>query len=276
MIGIFNGRSFHSTGHKDVAWIQMDTQMLKYMHLFQPSDWMVLCCLAMHVGSTNVCWPSVAKLATETGLSEQTVKTAIKRLSEVKIESHRVLIVSERHTPSGRQTSNLYVVMPSDEQLIQFEAEGRGIEITPHEGDKIYTPHYIELETERTISPISPQRGQKKGVQLPKDDDPALPLFLAWRNEIYPLAGDYTLAEWRKAHHILRQMVHRGITPEQVTQASRNLAGKWREREMVTMNALWSHWTAATAPTLPKAFMAVQQVSQGALTALRVAKGLDK
>jgi hypothetical protein len=276
MIGIFNGRSFHSSGHKDVAWIQMDTQMLKHMHLFQPSDWMVLCCLAMHVGSTNVCWPSLAKLATETGLSEQTVKAAIKRLSVVKIDGHRVLIVSDRHTPSGRQTSNMYVVMPSDEQLDQFEGEGRGIEITPQEGDKNHTPHYIEQETEGTISPISPQRGQRKGVQLPKDDDPALPLFLAWRNEIFPFAEAYTLAEWRKAHHVLRQMVHRGVTPGQVMLASRTLAGKWREREMVTINALWSHWTAATAPTLPKAMIAVRQVSQGATTALRLAKGLDK
>ena len=89
------------------------------------------------------------------------------------------------------------------------------------------------------------------------------------------MAGDYTLAEWKKAHHVLRQMVHRGITPEQVRQASRNLAGKWKEREMVTINALWSHWTAATAPTLPKAMMAVHQISQGAMSALRIAKGLD-
>ena len=47
MIGVFTGRSYGQRV-ENVTFIRIETELVENLHLFQPSDWMVLTCLTMH------------------------------------------------------------------------------------------------------------------------------------------------------------------------------------------------------------------------------------
>jgi len=82
---------------------------------------------------------------------------------------------------------------------------------------------------------------------MPKQDDPAHLLFVSYRSALYgdSVAGAYTLGEWRSSHHVLRSMQGAGVTPEQVFAGTHRLKAQWGNATMVTINALWKHWTAS-------------------------------
>jgi len=204
MIGVFTGRSYGQRV-ENVTFIRIETELVENLHLFQPSDWMVLTCLTMHIGQTNVCWPSLAKIATQTGLSEQTVKTAIKRLCTVTVGNQRVLAVCERRTASGRQTSNLYVVMPTGEQVAEFESQGEGTNFISEEGTDFIPPITLNKTHKELIPPIVPQR-KKRDVQLPKTDDPAHQLFVMFRRargwqDDYSVGDNGRVSQWLLSGH---------------------------------------------------------------------------
>lgn len=273
MIGVFSGRSYGSR-IENVTFIRMETELIENLHQFQPSDWMVLTCLMMHIGQTNVCWPSLAKLATQTGLSEQTVKTAIKRLCTVTVGNQRVLAVSERYAENGRQTSNLYIVMPTNEQLEDFKVEGEGKDITPLEGTTFIPPITLNQIKKEVITPIVPKPAKAK-VGLPKDDDPALALYRAYR-EALRFSYEFTIGEWQGVHLVLREMIRSGVTADEVGIRTRNLYRQWAKPQMVTVRALWKHWSAAASDnksTLPSAMQKVTDINDMASAALRAVRG---
>lgn len=274
MIGVFTGRSYGQRV-ENITFIRIETELVENLHLFQPSDWMVLTCLTMHIGQTNVCWPSLAKIATQTGLSEQTVKTAIKRLCTVTVGSQRVLAVSERRTASGRQTSNLYVVIPTTDQIIEFEGAGEGTNITPVEGTDFIPPITLNKTYKEIDTPIVPKR-TKRDVQLPKDDDPALLLFMSFRRA-RGWSNEFSAGEWQGVHLLLREMVRADVTADDVYQRTCNLLGQWKTESMVTLRAVWKHWTSAgtSKATLPSAMRKVKDISDTASMALRFVQGRD-
>jgi hypothetical protein len=274
MIGVFTGRSYGQRV-ENVTFIRIETELVENLHLFQPSDWMVLTCLTMHIGQTNVCWPSLAKIATQTGLSEQTVKTAIKRLCTVTVGNQRVLAVCERRTASGRQTSNLYVVMPTDEQVAEFESQGEGTNFISEEGTDFIPPITLNKTHKELIPPIVPQR-KKRDVQLPKTDDPAHQLFVMFRRA-RGWQDDYSVGEWQGVHLVLREMVRSGVTADEVYQRTYNLMGQWKSESMVTLRALWKHWSSAerAQTTLPSAMRKANDISNSASNALRFVQGRD-
>lgn len=277
MIGVFTGRSYGQRV-ENITFIRIETELVENLHQFQPSDWMVLTCLMMHIGQTNVCWPSLAKLATQTGLSEQTVKTAIKRLCTVTVGNQRVLAVCERRAENGRQTSNLYVVMPTDEQVLEFEGavktEGEGTNFISGEGTDFIPPITLnKTHKEINKSPIVPK---KKQVQMPKDDDPALALYTSFRRA-RGWCDEFTPGEWQGVHLLLREMVRAGVTPTDVYYRTYNLMGQWKTESMVTLRAVWKHWTSAgeTKATLPSAMRKVQDITNTATAALRFVQQRD-
>lgn len=273
MIGVFSGRSYGSRV-ENVTFIRLETELVESLHLFQPSDWMVMTCLMMHIGSTNVCWPSLAKLASHTGLSEQTVKTAIKRLCMVTVGTQRVLAVSERRAENGRQTSNLYIVMPTQEQLDDFEKEREGTDFISLEGTSFIPPITLNQIKKEVITPIVPKKA-KAQVGLPKEDDPALFLYQAYREALsYPL--EFSQGEWQGVHLVLREMIRSGVTADDVSVRTRNLLRQWKQSNMVTVRALWKHWSAAASDnrsTLPSAMKKVTDINDMASAALRSIRG---
>ncbi len=273
MIGVFSGRSYGSRV-ENVTFIRLETELVENLHLFQPSDWMVMTCLMMHIGSTNVCWPSLAKLARQTGLSEQTVKTAIKRLCTVTVGSQRVLAVSERRAENGRQTSNLYIVMPTQEQIDDFEKQREGTNFISLEGTDFIPPITLNQIKKEVITPIVPKKA-KPQVGLPKDDDPALILYQAYREALsYPL--EFSVGEWQGVHLVLREMIRSGVTADEVGVRTRNLLRQWKQSTMVTVRALWKHWSAAASEnrsTLPSAMKKVTDINDMASAALRAVRG---
>lgn len=273
MIGVFSGRSYGSRV-ENVTFIRLETELVENLHLFQPSDWMVMTCLMMHIGSTNVCWPSLAKLARQTGLSEQTVKTAIKRLCTVTVGSQRVLAVSERRAENGRQTSNLYIVMPTQEQIDDFEKQREGTNFISLEGTDFIPPITLNQIKKEVITPIVPKKA-KPQVGLPKDDDPALILYRSYREALsYPL--EFSVGEWQGVHLVLREMIRSGVTADEVGVRTRNLLRQWKQSTMVTVRALWKHWSAAASEnrsTLPSAMKKVTDINDMASAALRAVRG---
>ena len=273
MIGVFSGRSYGSRV-ENVTFIRLETELVENLHLFQPSDWMVMTCLMMHIGSTNVCWPSLAKLARQTGLSEQTVKTAIKRLCTVTVGSQRVLAVSERRAENGRQTSNLYIVMPTQEQIDDFEKQREGTNFISLEGTDFIPPITLNQIKKEVITPIVPKKA-KPQVGLPKDDDPALILYQAYREALsYPL--EFSVGEWQGVHLVLREMIRSGVTADEVGVRTRNLLRQWKQSTMVTVRALWKHWSAAASEnrsTLPSAMKKVTDINDMASAALKAVRG---
>jgi hypothetical protein len=88
-------------------------------------------------------------------------------------------------------------------------------------------------------------------VSLPKDDDPARELYIAFREWKYPSlqASDFNVTEWKSVYFILYQMVNKGISGETLKNACQNLTNKWGNADMFTINSVWKHWSTATQLT---------------------------
>lgn len=273
MISIFNGGSrtlLHSTPAD--TFIQIHHTIMPYLYKFSASDWMVFTTLALHMDSKGFCWPSMATLVVLTGLSEATVRRSIDNLCGLDIQGATVLAKKVRHDASGRQTSNGYILFPNAGEGIK-NITGEGVKSSTGEGVKTDTPinkNQIERESKGTKS--------VKKSALPGPDDAGRLIFEAYRETAYPElpAAEFTLGEWNRVKHIAYQMSHADITPDQVRQSTANLIRKWGKREMVTMNSLWNHWSAATtgtATTKPTAQEAVMDITEGAVAALRRVRG---
>ncbi len=277
MIAVTFGHIRGNNCDHPITSLSMYGDFREHLKSFQPSDWMVFTYLLFQMTpKTPAVVVPVPEIATNCGLSESTVRSAIKRLSTVKIGDQRVLIVKHRQGDDGSPMQNLHILLPSQEDVEWFEPTsnstpppnfegGGGVNFEGHYSKPVNSLSLLELRE----PPIIPPK-VKKTVSAPKDDDPALPLFLAWRRTVYPeLNDDYTLAEWKKAHIVLRQMVHKKITADEVARATQVLIRKWKNRDMVTMHALWSHWSTANTQGMSA------MVSQTALNAIRAAKGID-
>ena len=124
------------------------------------------------------------------------------------------------------------------------------------------------------ITPIVPKKA-KPQVGLPKDDDPALILYRAYREALsYPL--EFSVGEWQGVHLVLREMIRSGVTADEVGVRTRNLLRQWKQSTMVTVRALWKHWSAAASEnrsTLPSAMKKVTDINDMASAALRAVRG---
>lgn len=249
MIGLYNGSSLGKT-KKEKGFVVMYHELRSFLKDFSPTEWMVLSCLALHSDSDGFSCPSIATIAAETGLSERTVIQATKSLSTPATRGYTVLRVEERHCKTGRRTSNGYVILPDGFSKGAENITMEGAENNTGEGaenNTIITLKNIHIEVD---TPIVPKKGTKRdSIKMPVDDDPAKALFLAYRSVVFTdvlIQNQFLLGEWRNAHHVLRSMQAAKITPEQVEFATRNLVTKWGGRkDMVTINALWKHWSTA-------------------------------
>jgi len=245
MIGLFQGSSINKK-RLSKGFVVLHHELLTCLKDFTPSEWMVLTCLALHADETGFSCPSIATIANETGMSSRLVSQCIKSLSTVTTRAYTVLRVDTRHAVNGRQTSNGYVILPDG---FSAATEGEGAEIDRGEGAEIDTPITLKnIHKEEYIPPVVPQRGtRKKTIKLPSDDDPAKELFIAYRTSFMSQARAslFTIGEWQGVHIVLRQMVHHGVTSDELVARTKCLIGKWQKPHMVTLHALWKHWAIA-------------------------------
>jgi len=255
MIGIMSGSQMGSR-KQYTGFVMLSHELRSRLKDFTPSEWMVLTCIALHADQHGLCCPSVPLIAQEIGMSERLVQNAIKSLSMDDVRGYTVLSCRARHTASGRQTSNIYEILPT--------GFGEGAEIDRGEGAEIVPLITLKNIHKEEDTPIVPTKGTKRdSIKMPVDDDPAKALYLAYRSVVFTdllMATAFMLGEWRGAHHVLRSMQAAGVTPEQVEYATRNLVAKWGgRRDMVTLNALWKHWSQAMSNEVkPNLIQAVQ------------------
>lgn len=278
MIGLFSGHYATKQHRSRTGFVVLHHELRSRLKDFSPTEWMVLTCLALHADSEGFSCPSVAQIATETGLSERTVINATKSLSSGEIRGYTVLRVDNRHSKTGRQTSNGYAILPdgfnSSANTGADFAPGEGAENNTGEGAENNTLITLKNIQKEVNTPIVPKKGTKReSIKWPTDDDPAKALYLAYRSVVFTdpmLQTHFMLGEWRGAHHVLRSMQAAGVTPEQVEHATRNLVEKWGgRRDMVTINALWKHWSTAMAVNT------VELGAKGIAQATRVFTALD-
>jgi hypothetical protein len=90
----------------------------------------------------------------------------------------------------------------------------------------------------------------------------------------YPL--EFSQGEWQGVHLVLREMIRAGVTADDVGIRTRNLLRQWKQSNMVTVRALWKHWSAAASDnrsTLPSAMKKVTDINDMASAALRSIRG---
>jgi len=257
MITIFNGRTRNLRTSEQSSFVQLEHRILQHMNKFTSSEWMVFCALSLHADQEGVCFPSIPRLMKSTGLSAPTIRAAIAGLETKEIEGCNVISRRMRFQ-DGRQTSNEYIILPGYQGESILEGEGK--DSYRGEGKEICTPiNKNQLEQEsinnitsvpEVVEPKAPTKKRSK-VSLPKDDDPARELYIAFREWKYPSlqASDFNVTEWKSVYFILYQMVNKGISGETLKNACQNLTNKWGNADMVTINSVWKHWSTATQIT---------------------------
>ena len=248
MITIFNGRTRTLKESGTSSFIQIEHRILKYMGKFTSSEWMVFCALALHADQDGASFPSIPKLVSITGLSAPTIRNAMTGLESKDIDGYKVIGRSSRFIDK-RQTSNQYVIFPGYQGESILEGEGK--DSYRGEGKEISTPiNKNQLEQE------SIKVKGRKTITLPKESDSARELFVAFRAWKYPELNptEFNLTEWKSVYYIFYEMVSKGVTPEQVTQACTRLLQGWNDKNMITPRSLWKHWSTATteAPSVSK------------------------
>jgi len=251
MIGMFNG-SVAGRARKRKGFVMLHHELRDYLKDFSASEWMVLTALALFADETGHSCPSIAEISRVTGLSGRTCQEAIKSLSTANLRGYVVLRAERREDKRGRTTTNGYAILPDgfnfpDEQE-GAESAGEGAKNVGGEGANSAPSLTLKNIHIEEYPPIVPQRGTKRSkIAMPKQTDPAHVLFVAYRTALYgeSVAEAYTLGEWRSAHHVVRSMQGAGITPDQVFAGTNRLKAQWGNATMVTINALWKHWTAS-------------------------------
>ena len=257
MITIFNGRTRNLRTSEQSSFVQLEHRILQHMNKFTSSEWMVFCALSLHADQEGVCFPSIPRLMKSTGLSAPTIRAAIAGLETKEIEGCNVISRRMRFQ-DGRQTSNEYIILPGYQGESILDGEGK--DSYRGEGKEICTPiNKNQLEQEsinnitsvpEVVEPKAPTKKRSK-VSLPKADDPARELYIAFREWKYPSlqASDFNVTEWKSVYFILYQMVNKGISGETLKNACQNLTNKWGNADMVTINSVWKHWSTATQIT---------------------------
>lgn len=244
MVTIFNGRSRTASTSQDTSFIQVEHKMLKHLKSFSGNEWLVFTALALHIDNEGRCFPSMARIMHVTGLSAPTIRAAMRGLQSKEIEGSAVLTVNERFAEGNRQTSNEFVLFPGFGGEKPLEGEGK--DSCTGEGVKTLDP-FNKNQDEQDSSLQKRTRG--KISKMPKTDDPAYLLYMSFRRA-RGWDDDFNLGEWQGVHLLLREMVRAGVTPDDLYYRTYNLMGQWKTESMVTIRAVWKHWSTATTPAI--------------------------
>lgn len=222
MITIFNGRQLGVGTSKASAWVQVQRELVSHLHLFTPSGWMVFMAIVLHIDNDNYCWPSINRLCECTGLSEATVRSAIRHLCGMSIDGHQILSVTSRASSNGRTSSNGYRIFP--------------------------------CEDDKPVACVITAKAVEK-KEATKEDDPAFVLYECFKLARWGLMS-ITDKEWKDVRLTVWQMHKSGVTSEDVQIRTKVLMSKWKP-DMVTVRSLWKHWDTHAVPSTAQQFTAI-------------------
>lgn len=220
MITVFNGKSFGLSGEKSSGFVQVDRSLVDHIAAFTPSGFVVFMVIVMHVDNEGYCWPSIGRIVECTGLSEATVKTALKYLCGMQINGKRLLAINARTSPNGRTSSNGYKLFP----------------------DSVVHAEDVKVQAVKQVQ-----------TEVAKENDPAFPLMQAFMYERWGefSAQSITDKEWKNNRLIIWQMHKAGVKPSDVMERVQTLKSKW-QLEMITVRSLWKHWDTYASSTYGK------------------------
>ena len=112
-----------------------------------------------HDGNPNICWPSIKTLAEDCSMSEDTVSRRVEVLRVLKLVK-----VTGRVTPDGRQTSNLYT-LPVPRKIGKVAPAASGGEGGCQRG----SPPPGAGRTSNTNQSLNPGRGTTRSIMDLKD-----------------------------------------------------------------------------------------------------------
>jgi hypothetical protein len=151
MISIYNGRSrVLGGGSKDDIYLQVSVALRKHLHLFKGARLALFMAVALHSDKDGWSRPSMRLLSTETGYNPQTLSLAVRELSKLMIDGHRVLLVVQGN--DGRFEVNRYLVFPTAEDIAIWEPHTENLDTEKRGTDDSYTedlpgPHTENLDT---------------------------------------------------------------------------------------------------------------------------------
>jgi hypothetical protein len=259
MIKIITGSEWSNQEGSLVVQMTLSSAFTSQLKQFTPTTWMVLTAIMFQVKQSNAVALSVREIREITGISETTIRDAIQTLCTVKIQDQRVLMKVTRKFDDGACNRNLYVIMPSQRDLTYFVG-------TSNSDDHISLLSVSKAELSNYIPPIVPHKS-KRTVTMPKDDDPAAQMYRSYRQVMgFPI--EFSQGEWQGVHLVLREMIRAGVTTDEVERRTRNLLNQWEKKQMVTVRALWKHWSSAG---IAKAtgYDKASEISSAAIAALR-------
>lgn len=125
-ITVGSSRSLSEDGteevERDVEVVFSVKFLRKFQRYFKGAPLGVFLCIAQHMDHTGWSRPSVQLIKEETGYSDNnTISNAITELENIRIESHRVLIVVQRRTKTGQFVRNEYLVLPTKREETDYE-----------------------------------------------------------------------------------------------------------------------------------------------------------
>jgi hypothetical protein len=273
MIKIITGSEWSNQEGSLVVQMTLSSAFTSQLKQFTPTTWMVLTAIMFQVKQSNAVALSVREIREITGISETTIRDAIQTLCMVKIQDQRVLMKVTRKFDDGACNRNLYVIMPSQRDLTYFVGTSNSEGGTPNfeEGtsnsdDHISLLSVSKAELSNYIPPIVPHKS-KRTVTMPKDDDPAAQMYRSYRQVMgFPI--EFSQGEWQGVHLVLREMIRAGVTTDEVERRTRNLLTQWEKKQMVTVRALWKHWSSAGI-TKATGYDKASEISSAAIAALR-------
>jgi hypothetical protein len=209
----------------------------------------VLAILGCHSDRDGWCYPSLAKLASDTGVSRQAVSKQVGVLQEL-----GYLLVVPRCRENGSRTSNKYrMIMDPPQPVVAAPATSGGC-APPQPLEVAPITSQIELPTKEDVwSPDGDAPPPLAGDTPPgSDDEPPPPLprpakdcrAAVWDayvegTGITPL----TRAEKSSLGAIVRDTLEAGFTPKQVRAACDEYRHQWGQRVTITHRAVYHNLT---------------------------------
>jgi len=163
----------------------------------KPSTRHVLLALAERANDAGICWPSQATLANDTGLSQATVKRALKELRRERLIARR-----RRANTRGHRTSDLIrlegTVTPPKGHHDLGTSKRTSNESSPIRGELPSSKGVSALKAATPSSPVTDRTSKKKALEVtvpPRDRDAenarAREEYLATRHQYEGYDSDY-------------------------------------------------------------------------------------
>jgi hypothetical protein len=120
MIKVFSGKWRGLGGSQDGLGMLIDFKFREILCKFSGAKLAVFMCIALHSDQEGQSFPSINTISRKTGYATSTVSEALNDLCKLTIDGYRVLARTSRTKKDGSNTSNLYIIFPSENELSEI------------------------------------------------------------------------------------------------------------------------------------------------------------